>query len=254
VAASPRAGSLGNAGFWRIAGFVDNRPAVEAAISMSDPRNRSTASFSLLLALVALPLLAGCGSSSDPSPQAARGSVRADPPPAGAAAGDPCEPHRLEGEVEDPPRRSEEGAREPVSIGSSELSLEVTASALPSSIPIRFAEREPFEAPPGSMLVAVSYRVENGGGRELKPSEDLNARLLLRASGALYPNAVALPCSIPLAASWSVAHGGDNPALPVGPGDSARSAVVFIVPRQQPGSALSLVLPGQVGVALRPTG
>lgn len=203
---------------------------------------------------MALSVLAGCGSSSGSPPKAESEAAPDRPPRASATAKDPCEAHRFEGEAEDPARRSEERARESVAIGSSELGFEVTASELPSSIPISFEERRPFEAPPGSMLVAVSYRVENESERELEPSEDLNARLLLRASGALYPNAVALPCDIPLAASWSVAHGGENPALPVQPGDSARSAVVFIVPRQQPGTPLSLVLPGQVGVALRPTG
>lgn len=216
---------------------------------MSDPRQRLRASVCLLLALTTLPVLAGCGSSAKEEPGAAGGGASKP-----VAASDPCEPRRFTGEAEAPPRRSEEGRRERVAIGDSALGFEVTESELPGSIPIRFDERKPFEAPHGSMLVAVGYRVENEAERELEPSEDLNARLLLRASGALYPNAAALPCDIPLAASWSVDHGGENPALPVRPGGSARGAVVFIVPKQRPGTPLSLVLPGEVGVALSPAG
>jgi hypothetical protein len=215
---------------------------------MSDSPNQPRASLALLL-LLALVALAGCSSSSDPAPERPPGASDST-----EASRDPCEPRRFDGEVEDPPRRDGQGGLERVEIGSSELGLEAVGTAFPRSIPISFAEREPFEAPKGSMLVAISYRIENEARGELKPSEDLNPRLLLRASGALYPHAAGLPCGIPLAASWAVAHGGDNPAVPVAPGGSARSAVVFIVPKQETGTRLSLVLPGQVGIALPPIG
>lgn len=206
-----------------------------------------------MVAIAAMLLLAACGSSSETASNPVREPSR-ESTERPLATNDPCEPRRFDGDVEDPPRRAEQDSEEAVAIGSTELVLEVVGTELPTSIPISFADRPPFEAPKGSMLVAVSYRVRNEGPRELKPSEDLNTRLLLRASGALYPHAVALPCSIPLAASWAVDHGGVNPATPLPAGDSVTSAVVFVVPKQQPDTALSLVLPGQVGIALSPGG
>jgi hypothetical protein len=203
-------------------------------------------------ALLAILMLApGCGS----APTTSTGGTTAPRSNEGAAkvgSHDPCTPRRAEGPVEDPPRRRGEGEPVPIEIGETEVTLEVERTALPGSIPIRFGERRPFEAPQGAMLVAVTYRLANRGPDEVKPSENLNAQLLLRASGAQYPYAAELPCGIPITASWALDEGGENPAHRLAPGDRAKTAVAFIVPRQESGTSLSLVVPDQVGIALRP--
>jgi hypothetical protein len=219
---------------------------------MSDPKAIKTKlAAGLLLALLAL---AGCGSSGDGTGSTAGGETTATAKEKQADKGgpDPCRPHRAPGPIEDPPQRSEQGKPVPIEVGKTKLTLKVEATALPAAIPIRFGERPPFKAPQGAMLVAVTYRLDNKGPDGVKPSENLNAQLLLRVSGAQYPYAAELPCGIPITASWALAKGGENPAQPVEAGEGARTAVAFIVPKQEPGTRLSLVVPGQVGIALQP--
>ncbi len=206
-----------------------------------------------LLAMLAL--LAGCGSSGDSTTGASAGDITAaaeKPTREKKSAHDPCTPRREPGPVENQPRRSEQGEPVPIEVGDTKLTLEVEQTALPNAIPIRFGERPPFKAREGSMLVAVTYHLANKGPDPVKPSENLNAQLLLRASGALYPYAAELPCGFPITASWALDHGGENPAQPVEPGEEATTAVVFIVPKQEPDTLLSLVVPEQVGIGLRP--
>jgi hypothetical protein len=220
---------------------------------MSDPRAiKKKLAAGLLLAVLAL--FAGCGSSGTDTGSTSGGeaTAAAKGKPAEKPSPEPCRPHRAPGPVEDPPRRGEEGQPVPIEIGKTKLTMEVEATALPAAIPIRFGERPPFKAPQGAMLVAVTYRVDNQGPDSVEPSENLNAQLLLRASGAQYPYAAELPCGIPITASWALDHGGDNPAQPVEPGERTKTAVAFIVPKQEPGTRLSLVVPGQVGIALQP--
>lgn len=209
-----------------------------------------------LLAVLAL-ALAGCGSSGDSTTDTSRGDTTAasakKPKQEKKKPGnEPCTPRREPGKIEDPPRRFEQGERVPVEVGETKVTLEVERTALPKAIPISFGERPPFKAREGAMLVAVTYRLDNGGPDPVEPSEHLNAQLLLRASGALYPYAAELPCGLPITASWALERGGANPAQPVEPGEEATTAVVFIVPKQEPGTLLSLVVPGQVGIGLQP--
>ncbi|HEX8050663.1 MAG TPA: hypothetical protein VF504_04280 [Solirubrobacterales bacterium] len=205
--------------------------------------------------LAVLALAAGCGSAGDSTTTTSAGdttTAAAEKPKQGKKrAHDPCTPRRAAGPIEDPPRRSEQGKPVPIEVGKTKLTLEVERTALPDSIPIRFGERPPFKRE-GAMLVALTYRLENKGPDEVKPSENVNAQLLLRVSGALYPYAAELPCGIPITASWALDQGGANPALPVEPGDEATTAVVFVIPKQEPGTQLSLVVPEQVGIGLRP--
>jgi hypothetical protein len=206
--------------------------------------------------LAVLALLAGCGSSGDSSTGASGGDTTAasgEKRKQGKKSGnEPCTPRREQGKVADPPQRSAQGKPVPVEVGKTKLTLEVERTAVPNAIPIRFGKRPPFKAPQGSMLVAITYRLDNEGPDSVEPSEHLNAQLLLRAAGAQYPYAAELPCGIPITASWALDKGGENPAQPVAAGEEATAAVVFIVPKQQPGTRLSLVVPGQVGIALRP--
>jgi hypothetical protein len=206
----------------------------------------------LLLAVLAL--AAGCGSSGDSTGSTSGGETTAAAEQKQAENGgpDPCRPHRAPGKIEDPPRRGEQEKPAAVEIGKTKLTLEVEATALPRAIPIRFGKRPPFKAPHGAMLVALTYSLRNKGPDSVKPSENLNAQLLLRASGAQYPYAAELPCGIPITASWALDKGGENPARPVEAGDRVKTAVAFIVPKQEPGTRLSLVVPGQVGIALQP--
>jgi hypothetical protein len=220
---------------------------------MSDPKAIKTKlTAALLLAL--LVLAAGCGSSGDSTGATAGNDTTAAAKEKQADKGgpDPCRPHRAPGPVQDPPQRSEQGKPVPIEVGKTKLTLKVEATSLPAAIPIRFGERPPFKAPQGAMLVALTYRVNNKGPDSIKPSENLNAQLLLRASGAQYPYAAELPCGIPITASWALDKGGKNPAKPVAAGRDAKTAVAFIVPKQEPGTRLSLVVPGQVGIALQP--
>jgi hypothetical protein len=210
--------------------------------------------------LAVLVLAAGCGSSGDSTTDTSRGDTTA------ASAGkakqgnketkkpgnDPCTPRREPGKIEDPPRRVEEGDPARFEIGKTKVKLEVLDVAFPQEIPIVFGERPPFKAPKGSMLVAVFYGLVNYGPDNVKPSENLNAQLLLRASGVQYPYAAELPCGIPITASWALSRDGDNPAEPLVPRSSSGTAVVFIVPKQEPGTNLSLVVPEQVGIGLQP--
>jgi hypothetical protein len=210
--------------------------------------------------LAVLALAAGCGSSGDSTTDTSRGdttSAAKEKPKQGKKASkkpgnDPCTARREPGKIEDPPRRVEEGERAPIEIGKTKLTLEVLRTAFPQAIPIQFSERPPFKAPQGSMLVAVTYRLANKGPDSAKPSENLNAQLLLRSAGKQYPYAAELPCGIPITASWALEQEGVNPALPLEPGDEATTAVVFIVPKQEPGTNLSLVVPEQVGIGLQP--
>lgn len=206
------------------------------------------------VALLAVLALAGCGSG-DSTTATSTGDTTA---PASAekqekeSANDPCTPRRAAGPIEDPPRQSEQGKPVPIEVGRTKATLEATRTDFPASIPISFGERPPFKARQGSMLVAVTYRLASDGPNPLKPSENLNAQLLLRASGAQYPYAAELPCGLPITASWALEQDGANPAKPIAPGEEATTAVVFIVPKQEPGTRLSLVVPEQVGIALRP--
>jgi hypothetical protein len=215
---------------------------------------KTTLSAAALLAV--LTLAAGCGSSGDSTTATSASDTTAaakeKPKQGKKSAHDPCTPRRAAGPIEDPPRRSEQGKRVPIEVGKTKLTLKVERTALPGSIPIRFGKRPPFKAPQGSMLVAVTYRLANDGPGSAKPSENINSNLLLRASGKQYPYAAELPCGLPITASWALDQGGANPALPVEPGDEATTAVVFIVPKQAPGTQLSLVVPEQVGIGLRP--
>lgn len=218
---------------------------------MSDLRTLKT-KLSAAALLVALALLAGCGSSEDATTSTAGGDTAAGKGKQKEGSHEPCTPRRLSEPVEDPPRRGEQGQAVPVELGRTKLALEVEQTALPGAIPVRFGERPPFKRQ-DAMLVAVTYRLHNDGPESVKPSENLNANLLLRASGAQYPYAAELPCGIPITASWALEQGGVNPAKPVAPGAEAKTAAVFIVPKQDPGTRLSLVVPDQVGIALRPT-
>lgn len=209
------------------------------------------------VALLAVLALAGCGSSGDSTTDTGPSgdtTTAAKEKQAGEKKSDhdPCTPRRDEGKVEDPPQRSAEGKPVPIEVGKTKVTLEVERTALPNSIPLRFTERPPFEAPKGAMLVAITYLLANEGPDPVEPAEHLNAQLLLRASGAQYPYAAELPCGIPITASWALDQEGVNPAQPVEPGEEATTAVVFIVPKQEPGTRLSLVVPEQVGIALRP--
>jgi hypothetical protein len=205
------------------------------------------------VALLAVLALGGCGSSGEDTTAGPAGeTTAAEKPKQKKSAHDPCTPRREPGKIEDPPRRREQGEQAPIEVGKTKLTLKVERTALPGSIPIRFGERPPFKAPQGSMLVAVTYSLANDGPDSVKPSENLNSRLLLRASGKQYPYAAELPCGIPITASWALDKGGVNPALPVEPGEEATTAVVFIVPKQEPETRLSLVVPGQVGIGLQP--
>jgi hypothetical protein len=207
--------------------------------------------------LAVLALAAGCGSSGDSTTDTSSRDTTAASAGKGKKdkkkpANDPCTPRREPGKIEDPPRRVEEGERAPIEIGKTKLTLKVERTAFPQAIPIRFSERPPFKAPQGAMLVAITYRLANKGPDSAKPSENLNSQLLLRASGAQYPYASELPCGIPITASWALDQEGVNPALPLEPGKQATTAVVFIVPKQEPGTNLSLVVPEQVGIGLQP--
>ena len=219
---------------------------------MSDPQAiKKKLAVAALLAGLALP--AGCGSSADSTtPGPAGDATAAKEKQASGSGHEPCTPRRAPGPVEDPPRSREAGEPVGIEVGKTKLTLEVTETAFPPSISIPFGKRPPFKAREGSMLVAVTYRLDSEGPDPVKPSENLNAQLLLRASGAQYPYAAELPCGLPITASWALDHGGDNPARPVEPGHARTTAVVFIVPKQEPGTRLSLVVPGQVGIALRP--
>jgi hypothetical protein len=214
---------------------------------------RKLAGAALLAVLV---LVAGCGSddstTAGPTGDTAAASKGKKKAQGKKSSHDPCTPRREKGKVEDPPQRSAEGKPVPVEVGKTKLTLEVERTATPRAIPLRFTERQPFKAPQGAMLVAVTYRLANDGPDPVEPSEHLNAQLLLRAAGAQYPYAAELPCGIPITASWALEQDGVNPAQPVAAGEEATTAVVFIVPKQQPGTRMSLVVPGQVGIALRP--
>ncbi|MDQ3724670.1 MAG: hypothetical protein M3335_02065 [Actinomycetota bacterium] len=210
--------------------------------------------------LAVLALLAGCGSSGDSTTGASGGDTTAasgkkrkqGKKDAKKPGNEPCTPRREAGKIKDPPRRVEEGEPAPFEIGKTKLKLEVLDVAFPKAIPIVFGERPAFKAPEGSMLVAVFYGLVNYGPGRVKPSEHLNSHLLLRAAGKQYPYAAELPCGIPITASWALSQDGDNPAEPLVPRSSTGTAVVFIVPKQEPGTNLSLVVPGQVGIGLRP--
>lgn len=222
---------------------------------MTDLRAIKTGLAGVVL-LAVLALVAGCGSSGDSTTDTSAGDTTAS---SGEKRGqgkknanDPCTPRREPGPIENQPRRGEQGEPVPIEVGDTKLRLEVERTALPNAIPIRFGKRPPFKAPEGSMLVAVTYRLDNDGPDPVEPSENLNAQLLLRASGVLYPYAAELPCGLPITASWAIEEGGVNPAQPVEPGDEATTAVVFIVPKQEPGTLLSLVVPEQVGIGLQP--
>jgi len=218
---------------------------------MSDLRGIKTALAGV--ALLAVLAVAGCGSSGEDTTAVSTADTTAAANREGKKGNhDPCTPRRQPGKIEDPPRRREQGEQAPIEVGKTKLTLKVERTALPDSIPIRFGERPPFKAPQGSMLVAVTYSLANDGPDSVKPSENLNSQLLLRASGKQYPYAAELPCGIPITASWALDKGGENPALPVEPGGEATTAVVFIVPKQEPETRLSLVVPGQVGIGLQP--
>jgi hypothetical protein len=207
-------------------------------------------------ALLGVLALAGCGSSEDSTTSTSAGgdttAAKEKRKQDKQSANEPCTPRRLSGKVEDPPRRSAQGKPVPIEVGKTKLTLEVERTAFPRAIPVRFSERPPFKAPQGSMLVALTYSLDNDGPGSVKPSENLNAHLTLRAAGARYPYAAELPCGIPITASWSLQQGGENPARPLAAGEEATVAVVFIVPKQESGTRLSLVVPNQVGIALRP--
>ncbi|HXS46601.1 MAG TPA: hypothetical protein VN756_03965 [Solirubrobacterales bacterium] len=203
-----------------------------------------------LAALLAALMLGGCGSSGDSSSTA---PARTDTVAKEETSRDPCEPRRAPGPVLDPPRRVAKGKPASIELAQRRATLTLTGISLPRAIPVRFDQRPPFE-PKSGFLVAITYEIENSGPGVLKPSEDLNARLLLRASGEQYPYARELPCRIPISASWAVEQGGTNPARPVPAGRSVKSAIVFIAPKQEPGTKLSLVLPEQVGIPLGRTG
>lgn len=204
-------------------------------------------------ALLAVLALAGCGSSGDSTTSGTGGdTTAAKAKQAGGSGHDPCTPRQLPGPVEDPPRSREAGEPVGIEVGKTKLTLEVTKTAFPAAIAIPFGKRPPFKARQGSMLAAVTYRLDNEGPDPVKPSENVNAQLRLRASGAQYPYAAELPCGLPITASWALDHGGDNPAQPVEPGHARTTAVVFIVPKLEPGTRLSLVVPSQVGIALQP--
>jgi hypothetical protein len=204
-----------------------------------------------LIALVAVLVPIGCGSSGDSTRSTATGDTGAAEP---KSSHDPCEPRRAAGPVLDPPRRAPSGKPAAIEIGETKATLTVTGTSFPRTIDDHFGEQVPFEPSGGSALVAVTYELENAGPEPLEPSEDLNAKLLLRASGAQYPYAAELPCSIPITASWALEQGGSNPAQPLPAGGRARTAIVFIAPRQDPGTKISLVLPEQVGIPLGRTG
>lgn len=207
----------------------------------------------ILLAVLAA-VVAGCGSSGESTTDASSRDNTAAPAENGEQSRrDPCTPRREPGLVENQPPRAKQGEAVPIEVGETKLTLEVERTALPQEIPIRFGERPPFKARDGSMLVAVTYRVANDGPDPVEPSESLNTQLLLRASSALYPYAAELPCGLPITASWALGQGGVNPAQPVNSSEEAATAVVFIVPKQEPGTRLSLVVPDQVEIALRPS-
>lgn len=202
-----------------------------------------------LVAIAALLSLAACGSSGDSSPSASEPSEVSD---RDSSDRDPCVPARTEEPAADPPKRSAEGRTNSVEVGDSQVELVVLSSASPVKIPVSFEDREAFHPPKGYELVAVTYEATNLGESAFKPSKDLNSRFLIRVSGATYPYAAKAPCSVPITASWAVQHGGQNPAIPISTSESVKTAVVFIIPKQPKGTPISLVLPEQLGIALRP--
>ncbi|HEY6549887.1 MAG TPA: hypothetical protein VIY71_01660 [Solirubrobacterales bacterium] len=203
--------------------------------------------------IAAIVFLAGCGSASQSSSSSdseanGRSTVAAN------SSKDPCEPRRVSAELESPTTSLGEGETAPIEIGKTDATLDLLRTASPTSISVTYGDKRKFQAPPGSMLVAVTYRLQNRGPGELKPSEDMNSRTFLRVAGNLYPYAADLPCNVPITASWAVAQGGSNPAIPIPVGDSVTTAVVFIVPKPQEEARISLLIPGQVDFELRGAG
>lgn len=143
------------------------------------------------------------------------------------------------------------GEAVPIEIGTTKAEVTLLQASFPKAIEVVYGRKRSFEAPAGSMLVAVTYRIENQGPGEVKPSADFNGRTLMRVGDDFYPYATALPCDIALTASWASSQGGSNPAFPVPVDESAKSAVVFIVPKSPQSAELALVVPGQVAVELR---
>jgi len=194
-------------------------------------------------------LLVGCGGSSPPPSTSAEARTSAGPPPASSPK-DPCEPHQSSSEVEGPAATAGAGEATAIEIGDTKAALTLLRASSPAAIRVTYGEERKFEAPAGSILVAVTYRLGNRGPGELKPSEDVNSRMLLRVAGNFYPYAAALPCDVPITASWAVAQGGSNPAQPVPVGQSATTAVVFIAPKPSQEAGAALVVPGEVEIEL----
>jgi hypothetical protein len=197
-------------------------------------------------------MLAGCGSGSGTAPEPSTGSAgKSAGAPTTTSSKDPCEPRPFSDDVEGPLKVVNEGEDATIEIGMTKVSLKLTGASSPATIPVAFEPGRTFKAPPGSMLVAVAYKLRNRGPGEIKPSTDLNSRTLLKLDDVFYPYASALPCDIPISASWAVAHGGTNPAIPLPAHGSTETAVVFIVPKPAQKTRIALVVPGQVGIELR---
>ncbi len=192
---------------------------------------------------VATMIATGCGTSSDPSTSSPDRSRT-------VASSDPCEPVPISRTIRPSSTIVRQGEATPVEIGKTTASLKILQAASPKTIRLRFDEKRKFAPPPGSILVAVTYRVKNGGPGQLKPSEDLNSRLFLRVSDELYPYAANLPCGAPVTASWAVARQGSNPAFTTPVGQSATTAAVFIVPTPKQAEALELFISDQAVVNL----
>jgi hypothetical protein len=196
--------------------------------------------------LVVAAVIAGCGSTASQSPETAASTSTTR-----GSSNDPCEPARVAHEVDGWDRAAREGQGTAIEVGDTTAVLDVMETAFPDSISVRFGEGRRFQPPDGTMLVAITYRLKNGGPGELKPSEDLNSRTLLQVSGELYPYAAKLPCSIPISASWALSKNGTNPAQRIEVGESTMTAVVFVVPKAKEGTEVTLAIPGQVGIELR---
>jgi hypothetical protein len=202
--------------------------------------------------LIMVAFLAGCGSA---SPSGSSSAKEANGRPAAARSSNhPCEPRQVAAELESSDTSPGGGEAAPIEIGETDATFDLLRAASPTAIWVTYGDKRKYEAPPGSMLVAVTYRLHNRGPGELKPSEDMNSRAFLRVSGNLYPYAADLPCNIPITASWAVAQGGSNPAISVPAGDSVTTAVVFIVPKPREETRISLVIPGQVDFEIHGAG
>ena len=200
-----------------------------------------------LVAIVGL--LVGCGGSSPQPSTSAEARTTTESAPASSSK-DPCEPHQRPSEVGRPSASVGLGEATAIEIGDTKATLTLLRASSPAAIRVTYGEERKFEAPAGSILVAVTYRLRDRGPGELKPSEDVNSRMLLQVAGNFYPYAAALPCDVPITASWAVAQGGSNPAQPVPVGQSTTTAVVFIAPKPSRKARAALVVPGEVEVEL----